>query len=89
MYFIISSNDYSYQQEGKLSVEEAMEQAKNLGIMTAAGEPANDENGEEKIFNFGVYKYGRDRTSLSRRILQVCQVCDVFSDQWNPASSKS
>lgn len=68
------------EQEGKLSVEEAMEQAKNLGIMTAAGEPANDENGEEKIFNFGVYKYGRDRTSLSRRILQVCQVCDVFSD---------
>lgn len=52
-----------------------MEQAKNLGIMTAA-EPTNDDgNGEEKIFNFGVYKYGRDKTSLSRRILQVCQVC--------------
>ena len=51
-----------------------MEQAKNLGIMTAA-EPTNDDgNGEEKIFNFGVYKYGRDKTSLSRRILQVCNV---------------
>ena len=62
---------YFYQQEGILSVEEAMEQAKNLGIMTAS-EPTNDDgNGDEKIFNFGVYKYGRDRTSLSRRILQV------------------
>lgn len=57
-------------QEGLLSVEEAMEQAKNLGIM-ASSEPAPDENSEEKIFNFGVYKYGRDKTSLSRRILQV------------------
>ncbi|KAL9974456.1 hypothetical protein ACROYT_G011488 [Oculina patagonica] len=57
--------------EGILSVEEAMEQAKNLGIMTAAAEPTNDDgNGDEKIFNFGVYKYGRDRTSLTRRILQ-------------------
>lgn len=54
-----------------MSVEDAMEQAKNLGIMTSA-EPTNDDgNTEEKIFNFGVYKYGRDRTSLSRRILQV------------------
>ena len=61
-----------------------MEQAKNLGIMTAA-EPANDENGEEIIFNFGVYKYGRDRTSLSRRILQVCQVSDVYCHQRNHA----
>lgn len=56
--------------EGLLSVEEAMEQAKNLGVM-ASTEPVGDENSEEKIFNFGVYKYGRDKTSLSRRILQV------------------
>lgn len=56
-------------EEGLLSVEEAMEQAKTLGVM-ASTEPAGDENSEEKIFNFGVYKYGRDKTSLSRRILQ-------------------
>ena len=57
-----------------------MEQAKNLGIMTAA-EPTNDDaNSEEKIFNFGVYKYGRDNRSLSRRILQVRQVCNVICD---------
>ncbi|XP_022802689.1 uncharacterized protein LOC111340162 isoform X4 [Stylophora pistillata] len=56
--------------EGKLSVEEAMKEAKNLGVI-ASPEPTNDDgNGEEKIFNFGVYKYGRDKTSLSRRILQ-------------------
>ena len=48
-----------------------MEQAKNLGIMTAAEPSHDDGNGEETIFNFGVYKYGRDKTSLSRRILQV------------------
>ena len=53
-----------------MSVEEAMEQAKTLGVMASA-EPVGDENSEEKIFNFGVYKYGRDKTSLSRRILQV------------------
>ena len=53
-----------------MSVEEAMEQAKTLGVM-ASTEPVGDENSEEKIFNFGVYKYGRDKTSLSRRILQV------------------
>lgn len=54
-----------------MSVEEAMEQAKSLGIMSSS-EPTNDDgNAEEKIFNFGVYKYGRDKSSLSRRILQV------------------
>jgi len=50
-----------------------VEQAKSLGIMTAGSKPANDENGE----------------LLSRSTSQVCQVCDVFSDQWNPAFSKS
>ena len=48
-----------------------MKEAKTLGVI-ASPEPTNDDgNGEEKIFNFGVYKYGRDKTSLSRRILQV------------------
>ena len=48
-----------------------MEQAKSLGIMSSAEPTYDDGNADEKIFNFGVYKYGRDRTSLSRRILQV------------------
>lgn len=56
--------------QGVLSVEEAMEQAKSLGIMSSAEPTYDDGNADEKIFNFGVYKYGRDRTSLSRRILQ-------------------
>ena len=48
-----------------------MKEAKTLGVITSP-EPTNDDgNGEEKIFNFGVYKYGRDKTGLSRRILQV------------------
>ena len=48
-----------------------MEQAKNLGVMSSAEQTNDDGNGEEKIFNFGVYEYGRDKSSLSRRILQV------------------
>lgn len=54
-----------------MSVEEAMERAKNLGVMSSAEQTNDDGNGEDKIFNFGVYKYGRDKSSLSRRILQV------------------
>lgn len=58
-----------------MSVEEAMEEAKNLGIMTSAEPTQEDTSAEEKIFNFGVYKYGRDKTSLSRSILQVTVGC--------------
>ncbi|XP_074617282.1 uncharacterized protein LOC141876525 isoform X2 [Acropora palmata] len=57
--------------EGLLSVEDAMVEAKNLGITTSAEHTQEDTSAEEKIFNFGVYKYDRDRTSLSRRILQI------------------
>ena len=52
-----------------------MVEATNLGITTSAEHTQEDTSAEEKIFNFGVYKYGRDRTSLSRRILQVTVGC--------------
>lgn len=58
-----------------MSVEEAMVEANNLGIMTSVELSQEDTSAEEKIFNFGVYKYDRDRTSLSRRILQVTVGC--------------
>ena len=58
-----------------MSVEDAMVEAENLGITTSAEHIQEDTSAEEKIFNFGVYKYGRDRTSLSRRILQVTVGC--------------
>ena len=50
-----------------MSVEEAMKYAEDIGIATTA--PSTDM--EEKMFNFGVYKYDKGRTKCSRRILQV------------------
>ena len=47
-----------------------MKEAKTLGVI-ASPEPTNDDGNGEEIFNFGVYKYSREKTSLSRRILQV------------------
>ena len=52
-----------------------MVEPKNLGIITSVEPSQEDSSAEEKIFNFGVYKYDRDRTSLSRRILQVTVGC--------------
>ena len=50
-----------------MTVEEAMKYAEEIGIATTA--PSADM--EEKIFNFGVYKYDKGRSRCSRRILQV------------------
>ena len=48
-----------------------MEHAKDLGVISPVESTNDFGDSEDKIFNFGVYKYGRNRASLSRRILQV------------------
>lgn len=58
--------------EGRMSIEEAMQQAEELGVNQA---PSYHETAtEETIFNFGIYKYTKNRASCSRRILQVCGI---------------
>ena len=53
-----------------MSIEEAMKQAEELGVSSSS---YHDAVGEETIFNFGIYKYTKNRASCSRRILQVCK----------------
>lgn len=55
--------------EGKMSIEEAMQQAEELGVNSSYHEVST----EETIFNFGIYKYTKNRASCSRGILQVSE----------------
>lgn len=52
-----------------MSIAEAMKQAEELGVNSTSS--YQDVVGEETIFNFGIYKYTKNRASCSRRILQV------------------
>ncbi|XP_048577123.1 formin-like protein 6 isoform X2 [Nematostella vectensis] len=57
--------------DGKLTIEEAMQHAEEMGLGAPSSfDDSISNDAEEKIFNFGVYKYNRHRTSCSRRILQ-------------------
>ena len=52
-----------------MTVDQAMKLAEDMGVTPATRDETEDM--EEKIFNFGVYKYGKNKTGCSRRILQV------------------
>ncbi|XP_065644307.1 formin-J [Hydra vulgaris] len=59
--------------EGKLSAEEAVNEAHTLGITTTQYENVSNENLQDKlgeIYNFGVYKYGFNNKTV-KYILQL------------------
>ncbi|XP_070575952.1 formin-J-like isoform X2 [Ptychodera flava] len=61
---------------GRMSIDDAMRYANNLGIADSAQreneyiEEANNAMEEKKLYNFGVYKYYKHKSS-QRRILQI------------------
>jgi len=60
-------------QEGKISVNEALRLAEQIGVITNEEQQQADKPTEPTVYNFSVYKWSKTRAA-QRLILQVC-VC--------------